>query len=150
MKCWLLVATKNMRVAYPPQLFASQQQADFEVQRWLWILFGLKRRGAAHQVTEVVKATPSKAMHLFELPFPEWGRAGANWACLSWEEATYPRMAASLLLCDREDADAWVKQRFRGKGAPKYSLGLPWASEVTFPVRSGTGRAGAYLVQRVM
>jgi hypothetical protein len=136
-KRWLLLITRDMQLCMPPELYWQKARADFEAQRWLWMLFGWTSVPGKHLAAGQIKVGVRHVLHLVQIDTPEPWVAMPLWACLATNEDIYPKMTIDLIAGDRDEGKAWVLRHARKLEAPSNSFGAEWCFDMTF-TRKGT------------
>ena len=104
----MVVLTKELRVVTPPEIYPSWDRAEYEVRRWLWLLFGLKRVSQKSLAAGTVQLRDRQLVHLTGTPFPDSWRANPLWISLSWTTRTFPNLKIARLAVDESDERLWV------------------------------------------
>jgi hypothetical protein len=104
----MVVLTKELRVVTPPEIYPSWERAEYEVRRWLWLLFGLRRVSQKSLAAGSLQLRDRQVVHLIGTPFPDSWRANPLWISLSWTTRTFPNLKIARLAVDENDERLWV------------------------------------------
>ena len=112
-KCWLVIVTRRLRVAFPPELYLEWRIAWRETKRWASTL----SRGRSlddEAPTSPIRVGSGRLLHLIEADFDEPWRACPLWVGVRWSEKSFPRIKTELMAADTDEATAWVRSHTRG------------------------------------
>jgi len=104
----MVVVTKELRVISPPEIYLSWERAEYEVRRWLWLLFGLKRVTRKSLAAGTLQLRDRQVVHLIGTPFPDSWRANPLWISLRWTTRTFPKLKLARLGVDDDNERRWV------------------------------------------
>ena len=148
-KSWLLLVMRNRWPLVPPELYTAREKVEREARRWMWMLLHRRRRRFHGTDFEVVQVGAQHTLLITQLELPESWVGDSMWACMRWDEVTFPKIRLELVSGDGQEGKAWVRNQNLKKLAPSESTGSDCFFEMTFPAKSGIAYAGAHLVKRV-
>ena len=146
---WLLLVLKNRRPLVPPELYTVREELEREARRWMWMLFHRRRRTFDGTSFDIVQLGVQHTVLMTELDLPESWVGDKMWACMRWDEVTFPKIKLELVSGDGQEGKAWVLGQNLKKLAPSESTGSDCFFEMTFPAKSGVAYAGSHLVKHV-
>jgi hypothetical protein len=142
-----LIITDGVALEYPPELYESHTRAQLEGERWAWILSGTGwleverpfegRWRVGDRDVRLVPVTLEREVK------------GELWLAQYWTEDGVPDPEA-LVLSDRDEALAWVREPPCGADRTVETIDLPWFVSATYRFGGEEAYAIASLAKRVV
>ena len=143
---WALLVTGGTVIEYPPELYADEDRAIEEAERWAWVLSGagwldIQRPfpGRWHVEGRDVRLVPLASS---AEPSTAW------WVGTFWDRHGTPDPEA-LLLSGRAQALAWVLGPPAGSDPPVETQEMPWFVSATYVNHGEEEYAVAHLAKMV-
>lgn len=144
---FVVIVTDRVALEYPPELYDSHSRASLEAERWAWILSGtgwldIDRPfdGRWRVGDRDVRLVPVRL---------EGRAAGQSWIGQYWTEDGVPDPEA-LVLSDRDDAIAWVREPPHGSDPAIETIEMAWCVSATYRFGGEEAYAIASLAKHII
>ena len=144
---YTIIVTDGVAIEYPPELYDSHARAQLEAERWAWILSGTGWL-EVQRPFEGRWRVGDRDVRLLPVTLDREAK-GELWVAQYWTEDGIPDPEA-VVLSDRDEALAWVREPPRGADPAVETTEMPWFVSATYRFSGEKAYAIASLAKRVV